>query len=95
MIDEAKKTLMQIYCYTPKGKFTRIYILADGDPRLADRDKIWEKIKREYYSIEPEYEQHHWEDAEEEAEARAEWFASWDDEKCWEPMGDIAVDSHY
>ncbi len=88
---------MQIYRFTPKGKFTRIYLLAEegADPRDLDQDAVWVQIKREALALEEGDEKWRWDSPAEEDEARREWLESWHDKTCWTPMGAVAVDNHY
>jgi len=88
---------MTIHRYSPGKKFVRIYVaLAAGqDPMQSDQDAVWDRIKTEHYCIDPGKDHYNWEDAEEQSEERAGWFADWHNPSHWTEMGSIAIDSHY
>lgn len=92
-------TAASIYRWTPKGKFSRIYVSfrSPCEPRAAaDKDAVWEQIKRGYYNIDGTIITHFWDSPEEEAEMRATWFESWDDIRCWDHFPDgVVTDDHF
>lgn len=88
---------MQIWCYTPKLKFVRFYLLVPDNqlPQSVSQDDLWLHIKRKVKYIEEDMEEYYWETPKEEAEERASWFQDWNQPRCWDACGSMASDTHY